>query len=81
MSDYMLMALIATACVAITSAFWVIFSTQRIYDLRLENVENMEEANAEIIHLRDTLAGREIRDRVLSSTPVGRLMENGGNDD
>jgi len=48
--------------------------------MHLDHIHDMEEANAEIIHLRDTLAGREIRDRVLGSTPVGRLMDREGDE-
>jgi len=76
--DWVLVMLIVIAAVLITSLLWVIYGTQRTWDLKLEHQLELEMKNREIIEVRDTLAGREIRDRVMGSTPVGRLI--GGDD-
>ena len=77
MNDLVLMASITTVCILITSGFWIAYNAQRIFDVHLDHVEEMAKANAEIIHLRDKLAGREVRDRLMGSTPVGRLLDGG----
>jgi len=75
MNDALLMGLIAAGCILATSIFWVIFNTQRIFDLKLEHVEDMQEQNQEIIDLRQELRDNAIRDRTMSAMPIGRLIK------
>jgi len=79
MPDWMLMALIAVVCIIATSIFWIVFNTQRVFDIKLEHVEDMQEQNQEIIDLRAELRENAIRDRMLAAMPVSRLI--GGNDE
>lgn len=78
--DWMLVAALIALTAAVVSVLWIIYGTQRTWDLKLEHQEHIRMMNHEIMMVRSKLASREVRDRVLSSTPVGRLMDNGGNE-
>jgi len=76
-SDWVLVAVIVTVAVLVTSLLWIAFGSQRTWDLKLEHEEAIRVANAEITAVRGKLVTREIRDRVLGSVPVGRLLDRG----
>ncbi len=80
MANWWLMGGIAFVVIGLTYMVSTFFYQQRVYDLHLDHVEDMQEANQTIIDLRDKLAGREMRDRVLGATPVGRLMDKEADD-
>jgi len=78
--NWLLATIIITVVILLTLALSTWFYQQRVFDLNTEHVEMMQESNQEILDLRDKLAGREMRDRVLGATPVGRLMDKEADD-
>lgn len=73
--DWMLVAMLVGVAVVVTSLLWIIYHSQLVWDLKREHQLELEMKNREIIEVRDKLAGREIRDRVMGSVPVGRLLD------
>ena len=73
--DWVLVATLVGVAVLLTSFMWVAYNSQLVWELKLEHQKALERMNAEMNAVRDKLAGREIRDRVMGSVPVGRLLD------
>ena len=73
--DWVLVATLVGAAVMLTSMLWIGYNSQLVWELKLEHQKELERMNGEMNAVRDKLAGREIRDRVMGSVPVGRLLD------
>ncbi|RLB62137.1 MAG: hypothetical protein DRH08_12890 [Deltaproteobacteria bacterium] len=80
MQDWVLVAVLVGVSVLITFALSSIYYAQRVYELRREHVEEMQEANQELINARLINSENMMQARVLGAMPVSRLI-GGGNDE
>lgn len=76
--DWMLVAMLVGGTAVIVSLLWIAYGANRTWDLKLEHAEHIRMMNAEITMVRSTLSDRAMRDRVMGSVPVGRLLDGGG---
>jgi len=78
MEDWMLVGILVGVSVLITFALSSIYYAQRVYDLQRDHVQDMQEANQELINARLVNADNKMQARVMGAMPVSRLI--GGNE-
>lgn len=78
--DWVLVMILVAAAIILTSLLWIAYNSALVWDLKLEHQKELERVNAEVMTVRGTLADRKIRDMVMGSVPVGRLLDNGHTD-
>ena len=75
MQDWVLVGGLVGVSVLITYALSSIYYAQRVYELQREHVQDMQEANQELINARLINADNKMQARVLGAMPVSRLLK------
>ena len=75
MANWWIMAIVAAGVAIVTFILSTLYYQQRCWDMKLKHQAELEKANSDIMGVRSKLASREMRDKVMGSVPVGRLLD------
>ena len=72
--DWILVGGLVGVSVLITFALSSIYYAQRVYELRREHVEEMQQANADLMAMRGQIRDVRMLERTMGAMPVSRLI-------
>lgn len=76
-ADWLLVGGLVAFAVLITFAASSFYYVQRVWDLRIEHVEELRQRNHEIIQARASVREVRMKAQVLDAIPVSRLIGTG----